>query len=88
MGLTLYIITLLLVMIWYTCQFVHQLLRSFELKNKAPDYYYKTQRGLGYVSTQSRQISSLKNGSIMTIRQGHRCESQMLASVPSLKIFL
>ena len=36
------------------------LIRSFVPKEKAPDYY---RMGLGYVSTQSRQILKLNNGS-------------------------
>ena len=36
------------------------LLPSFVPKGKASDYYHQTHRGLGYVSTRSRQPLSLK----------------------------
>jgi len=52
------------------------LLRPFVWKSKAPDYYHKTRRGMGYVSTQSRKILNLQNGSVMTTHQEHRCGGQ------------
>jgi len=63
------------------------LLRSFVLKGKAPDYYHRTRRGLGYVSIQFCQPLSLKSLYIITTRQAHHRGSQMSVLATSSKTF-
>jgi len=61
------------------------LLWSFVPKGKTPDYYHRTRRGLGYVSTPISSPLSLKSRYITTARQTHHHGSQMSVSVTSSK---
>jgi len=62
------------------------ILRSFLPEGKDPDYYHKTRRGLGYVSTPiSSNFESEEEVNMITYRQ-HRYGTQMLASAISSKV--
>jgi len=60
-------------------------LQSFVPKGKAPDYYHRTRRGLGYVSTPIPSAFESKSHYITTARQTRHRGSQMSVSAASLK---
>jgi len=62
------------------------LLRSFALKGKDPDYYYKTWRELGYVTTPVLSDTGSEKKVYMTAHQQRHRGTQMSASVISSKV--
>jgi len=63
------------------------LLRSFVPKGKAPDYYHRTCRGLGYVSTPIPSASESEGHYSIITRQVHHHGRQMSVSATSSKNF-
>ena len=63
------------------------LLRSFIPKGKAPDYYHRTRRGLGYMSTPIPSASESEESLYHNTRQAHHHGSQMSVSATSSKNF-
>jgi len=62
------------------------LLRSFVPKGKDPDYYHKTRRGLGYVSTLVSSDLESEKRSIMIAHQQYRPGTQMSTSAISSEV--
>ena len=63
------------------------LLRSFVPKGKTPDYYHRTRRGLGYVSTPIPSASESEKLLYHNYSSGTSSGSQMLVLVTSLENF-
>ena len=63
------------------------LLRSFVPKGKTPDYYHRTRRELGYVSTPIPSASESEESLCHVTHRARHRESQMLVSATSLENF-